>query len=67
LAKPLHPWQQKKAHQEIDTIVNAEMLPDFSEMKHRPHGFPLIEEVIQVSHFCFENGSNRSALASVLV
>ncbi|KAJ7758076.1 hypothetical protein B0H14DRAFT_2634796 [Mycena olivaceomarginata] len=44
MAKPLHPWQQKKAHQEIDIIVNAEMLPDFSEMKHRPHGFPLIEE-----------------------
>jgi hypothetical protein len=42
-----YPGQQKKAQQEIDKTFNVETLPDFSEMKHSPHSFPLTEGVIK--------------------
>jgi cytochrome P450 len=47
MAMALHPAQQKKAQQEIDSVFSADTIPDFSRMKDLPYCFALIKEVIR--------------------
>jgi hypothetical protein len=47
MAMVLYPGAAKKAQAEIDTVFNADTLPDFSRMKDLPYCFALLKEVIR--------------------
>ncbi|KAJ7307804.1 cytochrome P450 [Mycena albidolilacea] len=49
MAMVLNPEAAKKAQAEIDTVFNADTLPDFSRMKDLPYCFALLKEVIRWS------------------
>ncbi|KAJ6566138.1 cytochrome P450, partial [Mycena capillaripes] len=52
MAMALYPETMKKAQQEIDTVFNSDMLPDFSRMQDLPYCFAIVKEVIR---FAFVN------------
>ncbi|KAJ6471949.1 cytochrome P450 [Mycena sanguinolenta] len=47
MAVALHPWTMEKAQTEIDSVFDANTLPNFGRMQDLPYCFALVKEVLR--------------------
>lgn len=47
LAMLIHPEIQRKAREEIDSVVGADRLPDFSDQERMPYFSAVLKEVLR--------------------